>query len=242
SVKDILVKSSNIGMAKIGERLTNAGLYAAAARFGFGRRTGSGLPGELDGLLRPLKDWTGYSTGSIPMGQELAVTPLQLIAAHAALANGGTLRAPRLARRIGPASAGQIPESSPATTIPAAVTSRVVAHQTANWIVREAMTDVVRRGTGKRARLPGYEVFGKTGTAQKTDRRTGRYFKNRHVCLFVAGAPADDPRVLVLVVVDEPTAAGVHYGGTVAAPTAARILRQSLVHLGVPARVARKER
>eukprot|EP00913_Durusdinium_trenchii_P023459 g22037.t1 len=101
NIKDILVKSSNIGMAKIGEKLTNQGLYESAALFGFGRRTGSGLPGEIPGSLRPLKKWNIYSTGSIPMGQEISVTPLQLIMAHAALANGGKLISPQLVLRIG---------------------------------------------------------------------------------------------------------------------------------------------
>ena len=98
NVTDVLVKSSNIGMAKIGERLGNAELHKATTIFGFGHRCGIELPGELVGLVRPLKQWTSYSTGSVPMGQEIAVTPLQLIAGHAALANGGILISPRLVR------------------------------------------------------------------------------------------------------------------------------------------------
>lgn len=240
SVQDVLVKSSNIGMAKIGERLTNRGLYAAAVRFGFGRRTGSGLPGEVDGILRPLEQWTSYSTGSIPMGQELAVTPLQLITAHAALANGGRLISPRLVRRVsdGYPPIPPLSKGGQRGVTPPQVKSQTVPPRIARWLVREVMTDVVRRGTGKNARLADYEVFGKTGTAQKIDPKTGRYSHNRHVCSFVCGAPASNPQALVLVVVDTPTAKGVHYGGTVAAPTAARVLQSTLVHLRVPARVA----
>lgn len=232
SVKNILVKSSNIGMAKIGERLTNRGLYTAAVRFGFGRRTGSGLPGEVEGILRPLNKWNDYSTGSIPMGHEIAVTPMQLITAHCALANGGKLISPRLVRAVR--------EDNSSTVTPPQVKSQTVSPEIANWLVREAMTDVVRRGTGKNARLADYEVFGKTGTAQKIDPKTGRYSKRHHVCSFICGAPASRPRAVVLVVVDSPTAKGVHYGGTVAAPTAARVLQSTLVHLNVPARIAKR--
>jgi cell division protein FtsI (penicillin-binding protein 3) len=251
SVKDVLVKSSNVGMAKIGERLTNRGLYSAAVRFGFGRKTGSGLPGEVAGILRPLKQWNGYSTGSVPMGQEIGVTPLQLITAHAALANGGRLISPRLVRRIGP-SESRLPlrERAPVrgangdieAGTPPSIVSPTVDADVARWLVRDAMVDVVRRGTGKKAILPGYEVFGKTGTAQKIDVTTGGYSGKHHVCSFVCGAPADNPRVLVLVTVDSPTTPGVHYGGTVAAPTAARVLHRALVYLGVPVGVAAGKR
>lgn len=247
SVKDVLVKSSNIGMAKIGERLTNRGLYTAAVTFGFGRKTGSGLPGEVTGILRPLKAWNGYSAGSIPMGQEIGVTPLQLITAHAALANGGRLISPRLVRRIGfSESSASSGETAPVrganddndAAKPPSVVSPTVDPEIARWLVKDAMVDVIRRGTGKKAQLPGYEVFGKTGTAQKIDPKTGQYSGRHHVCSFVCGAPAESPRVLVLVTVDSPTTPGVHYGGTVAAPTAARVLHKALVYLGVPVGVA----
>jgi cell division protein FtsI/penicillin-binding protein 2 len=222
SVTDVLVKSSNVGMAKIGERLTNVELYRACAAFGFGRTTGLGLPGELPGMLRAFEDWTSYSTGSIPMGQELAATPLQIITAHAALANGGRLVTPRLVRPItnGPTAA-------------VTVVAPVVTPETAAWLVAGPMREVVSRGTGKEAKLPGYSVFGKTGTAQVVDPATGRYSHSRHICSFICGAPASAPEVLVLVVVEEPQGPGVQYGGTVAAPAARDILQAALGHLRV---------
>ena len=232
SVTDVLVKSSNIGMAKIGERLGIDGLYACVTDFGFGRPTGIALPGEAAGLVRPAGAWTSYSLGSIPMGHELAVTPLQLIVAHGALANGGRLVSPRLVLRdIDPVlpTAPSVP--------PPQVVSRVVAAEAADWTVREAMTQVVRRGTGRAARLPEYTVFGKTGTAQKFDVETGRFSHEKYVVSFIAGAPAADPAVLVLVMADEPTG-GDRAGGTVAAPAAAGLLRRTLYYLGVPPEAA----
>lgn len=228
SVTDILVKSSNIGMAKIGERLTNRSLYEATVTFGFGHRTGTELPGELNGLVRPLAKWDSYSIGSIPMGQELAVTPLQLIAAHAALANGGRLLNPRLV--LGDMEAADDYRHRPAPAASAQVVTQVVDARTAAWVVAGPMRDVVRRGTGRKAQLPGIEVFGKSGTAQKHDPKTGKYADNKYVCSFVCGAPADKPQAIVLVLVDEPTVGTSHYGGTVAAPAASRILQKTLTH------------
>ena len=226
SVEDVLVKSSNIGMAKIGERIGLESLYEATRSFGFGRRTGIELPGELPGLLHPFPQWNVYSLGSIPMGQELAVTPLQLITAHAALANGGSLIRPRLLK----GSAGDATGTAPGQTIrivePAdGVGARLLNPETARWLVQEPMKQVVERGTGKSARIPGLSIFGKTGTAQKLDPSTGTYSDQAWVVSFLCGAPAENPAVIVLLMVDEPTAPGVHYGGTVAAPTASRILQ-----------------
>ncbi|MEO1996964.1 MAG: penicillin-binding protein 2 [Planctomycetaceae bacterium] len=218
SIEDILVKSSNIGMAKIGERLGNDGLYRSITRFGFGQRTGIELDEELRGLVRPLKQWNAYSTGSVPMGQEIAVTPLQLLVAHAALANGGTLIRPRLVMNS-QSSAGQSVDR---------VSTFCVKPEVANWVVRTAMQGVVDRGTGRKARISGVNIFGKTGTAQKIDPQTGRYASDRHVCSFVCGAPAEEPRMMVLLVVDEPTVGPPHFGGTVAAPSASRILERAL--------------
>lgn len=224
SVEDVLVKSSNIGMAKIGERMGIESLYEATRAFGFGRRTGIELPGELPGLLRPVAQWNVYSLGSIPMGQELAVTPLQLITAHAALANGGRLVRPHLLKRsdrseLDTVSGSQIVEPG------ADVQSVLLDSDIAEWLVQEPMKQVVERGTGKSAKVPGMSIFGKTGTAQKLDLLTGTYSDKAWVLSFVCGAPAEDPEVVVLVMVDEPTTPGIHYGGTVAAPTASRILQ-----------------
>ncbi|MHC4876913.1 MAG: peptidoglycan D,D-transpeptidase FtsI family protein [Planctomycetota bacterium] len=239
SVTDILVKSSNIGMAKIGQRLANAGLYDATIAFGFGRPTGIELPGELSGLLRPLDDWNGYSTGSIPMGQELAVTPLQLITAHAALANGGRLVTPRIlygvqGQRSDRDSMFLTSMEDPDVAVPAKIVTGTVPEAIADWVVQEPMVQVVERGTGHRARLAPWTVFGKTGTAQKYDPETGTYSETLYTSSFVCGAPAQDPKVLVLVVVDEPDSGKSHGGGRVAAPAAAEILQRTLVYLRVP--------
>ncbi|QDU49714.1 peptidoglycan D,D-transpeptidase FtsI family protein [Gimesia panareensis] len=233
SLTDILVKSSNIGMAKIGERLTNAGLYEAVTAFGFGQKTGIQLPGELTGIVRPLKSWNIYSTGSVPMGQEIAVTPIQLITAHVALANQGKLLNPRLIRDQIDHNYFPRSEDEPAQVRPL-VSTPLVSPEVADWLVRVPMVETVERGTGRRAKLDEYSVFGKTGTAQKPDPRTGQYSSQLHVSSFICGAPAHDPRVLVLVVVNEPSVGENHYGGTIAGPPAAEILRKTLLYLRVP--------
>ena len=229
SVEDVIVKSSNIGMARIAERIGLGSLHSATVAFGFGTRTGIELPGEIDGLVRDRKDWDDYSLGSIPMGHEIAVTPLQLITAHAALANQGRLIRPHLLLSTSletstPSPLGKI------NTVEVAPSweSRLIDSEIAEWLVEQPMTQVVERGTGKVARVDGVRVFGKTGTAQKIDPATGRYSKKQRVCSFVCGAPSNDPRVLVLVMVDEPTASGSYYGGTVAAPTARLVLMDAL--------------
>ena len=217
----VLIKSSNIGMAKIGERLGNAGLHAAADNFGFGRRTGIELPGELPGTLRPLAEWTSYSTGSIPMGQELSATPLQVLVSLATLANGGQAISPHLLISV----------SGPTPSARDVVSKSVVSPAIADWIIQTALVGVVERGTGQKAQIEGLKVFGKTGTAQKIDPETGRYSSTRYVSSFACGAPAENPRAVVLVSVNEPAAGASYYGGTVAAPAAAAILKQTLALL-----------
>jgi cell division protein FtsI/penicillin-binding protein 2 len=166
------------------------------------------------------------------MGHELAVTPLQLITAHAALANGGRLVRPHLLLGSSPEQTQPSPLSG-IETVAATPTleSQIVHADVADWLVRHPMKGVVERGTGKSARIDGLSIFGKTGTAQKPDPEAGGYSNSKHFCSFVCGAPAEHPQVLVLVMVDEPTAAGSHYGGTVAAPTAAGILEFALQRL-----------
>ncbi len=221
SLTDVLVKSSNIGMAKVGERMQNPRLHEAAELFGFGQKTGIELPGELAGILRPLKEWTSYSTGSVPMGHELAATPLQLITAHCALANRGRLVAPRL-----------LIHDDADTAQLSSLAHDTVREETARWVIEHPMAEVVSRGTGKRAQLPGYHVFGKTGTAQCLSPEGG-YVSGKYVSSFVCGAPVEDPQVLVLVVVNQASIGSEAFGGKVAAPAAGSILRQALVYLRV---------
>jgi cell division protein FtsI/penicillin-binding protein 2 len=228
SIAEILAKSSNIGMAKIGERLTNPRLHAVTVAAGFGRKTGIELPGESSGRVWPLKQWTRYSTGSIPMGQELTATPLQIANSLALLANGGYLMTPHILLP----SEGEEARST--------VRTQVIQTETADWLRRGPLVDVVSKGTGKKAAIPGYRVFGKTGTAQKVDPETGEYSRQLHVSSFVCGAPADHPRAVVIVSVDEPSVSvnGEHFGGSVAAPAAGRLLRKVLEYLRVPPEVS----
>jgi cell division protein FtsI/penicillin-binding protein 2 len=223
SLTDVLVKSSNIGMAKIGERLTNDGLFAAATRFGFGQPTGIELPGELSGILSPLEQWTSYSTGSIPMGHEIATTPLQLIRAHATLANGGRLLRPRMLLDDVDPETRSLPQAS----------AEIINRDAAHWVVSVPMREVITRGTGKKAQIPGYDVFGKTGTAQSLS-PTGGYRHGKYIATFVCGAPVEQPQLLVLVVVNQATTGGEAFGGRVTAPAAAVILRNSLEYHLVP--------
>lgn len=217
SLKDVLVKSSNIGMAKIGEKLTNARLHESMSEFGFGRRTGIELPGELEGTLHPLSRWTIYSTGSIPMGQEMMATPLQVLAAHAALANRGVARSPHLVMETGVSGGAAANLYS----------AQLVSPQSARWVVEQALVEVVQRGTGTKAQIENATLFGKTGTSQKMS-ADGSYSHTRHISSFVCGAPAEAPRVVAIVTVDEPTQGGSDYGGIVAAPVAAAIVADAL--------------
>jgi cell division protein FtsI/penicillin-binding protein 2 len=229
SVTDIIVKSDNIGMAIIGERMTNPGLLHAVQSFGFGRVTGIELPGEASGHVRPLRQWTPfYSTGSVPMGHELAVTPIQLITAFCTIANGGERLRPRIVRAI------VSPDGSGAQVFNHAETAgRAIRAETARQMIDPILTGVVDRGTGRRSQLPGYAVFGKTGTAQKQLNRRG-YARGRHVSSFVAGAPASDPAVVAILVVNDPSKGKEHYGGEVAAPPVREILRRTLAYLDIP--------
>jgi cell division protein FtsI/penicillin-binding protein 2 len=231
SVPEVIIRSDNIGMAIIGERLTNPGLFHAVQSFGFGRPTGLELPGESAGQVRALCEWTNYySTGSVPMGQELAVTPIQLVTAFCALANGGELLRPRIVRAIVSPN-GKIVQVFDKPE----VVGRPVARETAAFMLDPVLRGVVEsgRGTGHRAELAGYSSFGKTGTAQKQGSRGG-YASGRHVSSFVAGAPAQDPAIVALVLVNDPSVGKEHYGGQVAAPATAEILHHTLVYLRVP--------
>lgn len=228
TVRDILVHSSNIGMAKIGRKLGKEKLYKGLRLFGFGKKTGLDLPGEIKGLLRPVDGWTGYSVTRIPFGQEIGVTAIQLVRAFCILVNGGRLVRPFLVRAMVDNNGEIIRLKRP----PPAV-GFVVKPEVANWIVTDAMVGVVNEGTGGRAKLEKWRVFGKTGTAQlaKSDRRG--YSDRDYVASFIAGAPADDPAVVVLVSIRKPNIelAKGYTGGTIAAPVAAKILEKTLNYL-----------
>ncbi len=226
--REILVKSSNIGMAKIGQRLGKERLYKGLRRFGFGRKVGIQLPGEVEGLLRPLEQWDGYSETRVPFGQEICVTAIQLAQAFCILANGGRLAKPYLVKAT-VKSNGQIATVKQ----PVPPVAYVVKPEVARWIVCDAMTAVVNEGTGKRAKLENWQVFGKTGTANIARTDGPGYSESDYVASFVAGAPAEDPQIVVLVSIRKPNKRlGLGYtGGVVASPVAARIVERTLTYL-----------
>lgn len=206
SVHEIVVHSSNIGAAKVAERLGSRRLVDGLRRFGFGERTGSGFPGEAPGVVHEIREAQGVERANMAFGQGLTVTTLQLASAGAILANGGRRVTPRLALRIEHASGESV-------EFPGGLGERVLPEPIARRVVA-MMRDAVATGTGTRAALPGARVAGKTGTAQKVV--DGRYSQDRYVASFLGFLPADAPRVVIAVIVDDPR--GAHTGGGVAAP------------------------
>ncbi len=229
SFEDVIAKSSNIAMASLGQKLGNDRLYQAVRRFGFGQPTGIGFPGEASGGVRDFATWTSYSTCSIPMGQEIAVTPIQLIAAFCAIANDGILLKPRLVR------AKLSPEGIPVEEFsgPDPV-RRVLPSSVADYFVRTVLTGVVNGTTSARnARVAGYQVFGKTGTAELSYKDRAGYEPGAYMSAFVGAAPADDPRIAVLVMIQYPNPKIGYYGGVVSGPAVSEILSAALPYLGV---------
>lgn len=224
SFADVIAHSSNIGTAKVAEHLGRERLAEMIDRFGFGRPTGVDLPGEVGGLLRPVGAWGRIHLVTTSFGQGIAVTPLQLTRAFAAIANGGLLMQPYIVRRVLDESGELRVEGRPR------VQGRVMSEQTAR-VLTELLRGVVDDGTGTNARLDGFAVAGKTGTAQKVDPVTRRYSARARMSSFVGFAPADDPRLAILVVVDTPKRAT--YGGTVAAPVFRAIAEFGLERRGV---------
>lgn len=224
-VAGILRVSSNVGAVMIGQRVGARRHYETLRRFGFGARTGSGFPDESSGLLRDVARWRPVDAATAAYGQGISVTPVQLAAAVAALGNGGVWMPPRLVR------ARRTPDG-PWQALPLGEGRRSVSEATAAAVV-DMMTGVVHveGGTGRRARLRGVAVAGKTGTAQKLE-PNGRYSHDRYVGWFVGLAPAHDPRVAIAVAIDEPR--GVHTGGVVAAPVFARVAAAYLTAQGIP--------
>jgi cell division protein FtsI/penicillin-binding protein 2 len=223
TMAEALAKSSNVAAIKLGIRVGDESMYDFITRFGFGSRTGIELPGETAGIVRKVSRWQPSSIGSIAMGQEIGVTPVQMVAAFGALANDGLRIAPHLVREIRN-SAGMV------VYRPQPEQRRVVSAETA-IALRGMLEGVTLNGTARKAQLDGYSAAGKTGTAQKIDPRTKAYSSTKFVGSFVGFAPVTNPQVVIIVVIDEP--AGAYHGGDVAAPVFREIAEQILPNLGV---------
>jgi len=238
TLREILLNSSNIGMAKVGQRLGAARLYEGLTLFGFGKKVGVELPGEAEGLLRSPGEWTGYSLTRIPFGQEISVTGIQMLRAFCMLANGGRLVHPYIVKAM-VASDGTVVDMRPSLLR----VGYVIKPEVAKWVINEALTSVIEEGTGKKAKLAKWRVFGKTGTAQLAQPNGPGYQENAYIASFLAGAPADDPRVVVLVSIRRPNVKlhKGYTGGTVAAPVAAAILEKTLTYLEVPPQKSYRE-
>ena len=228
TVADILANSSDVGAIKIALRLGSPKFYDYIRAFGFGSRTGVDLPDESRGLVNRLEHWGSYSIASVSMGQEVGVTPLQMITAVSAIANGGLLYKPHI-----------VDEMKRGDTVlpldgPSAITDskRIIRPETAATL-RRLMEGVVLHGTGPKARLDGWSIAGKTGTAQKIDPNTGRYSPTNVIASFTGFAPINNPAVTILVSIDSPGGYP-HGGGEVAAPVFKRIAEQILPYLDVP--------
>jgi cell division protein FtsI (penicillin-binding protein 3) len=234
SVPQILKYSSNIGAAKIGARLGPERLYAALTGFGFGERSEIDLPGETGGMLRPQSKWYGIDLATISFGQGVTASALQIANAVSAVANGGNLMKPYLVDRILDDSGNVLKQFSPQ------VKRRVISPETARKVANMLEGVVVEGGTGTGAAVDGYRVAGKTGTAQKVDAASRGYSAKKRTASFVGFVPLENPKLTILVVVDEPTTSP--YGGVVAAPAFSAIAQQTLVYLKVPQTQAAKKR
>jgi cell division protein FtsI/penicillin-binding protein 2 len=219
TASEVLSRSSNIGMVKLARTLKRAELYEALRAFGFGTRTGTGLPAESAGLLHQARDWSERSLETIAIGQEISVTAVQLVQAFGAIANGGVLMAPRLLSEVRGADGELVRRAEPQRV------RRVVSRETATRL-QEMMRGVVRQGTGRKAAIAGVDVAGKTGTAQRAVPGGGGYAEDEYVSSFIGFLPATEARYICLVVIENPRIG--KYGGTVAAPVFRRAMERVL--------------
>ncbi|RME84179.1 MAG: penicillin-binding protein 2, partial [Planctomycetota bacterium] len=224
SVRMIVVKSSNIGMAQIGVKLGDKKVRQNILDFGFGKKTGIELPGEVAGKVTSEKRWSFYSTTSVAMGYEIGVTALQLAMGYSAIANGGYLYRPTLVEKL--IWNGKVVGKSRPCCV-----RRIYNDPQLQKQMLSILQGVVEEGTAKRARLSDYTMGGKTGTARR-NAKGRRGYTGKYLASFVAVAPITRPRLVVVVMTDSPK--GAMYGGTVSAPAAARIMQKSLHYLGVP--------
>jgi cell division protein FtsI (penicillin-binding protein 3) len=228
SVSDILAESSDVGAIKIALRLGQERFYKYIRAFGFGQQTGIELPGETRGLTKPLNRWSKVSIGAISMGQEIGITPLQLVSMISTIANDGVWTAPRIIAGI------TAPQGTPQTVaFQPGVQRRVISPMTAA-LMKQMMQGVILspHGTGKAARLQGYSSAGKTGTGQKVDPATHAYSRTKYVASFAGFAPVNDPAITVAVILD--SAVGLHQGGQISAPVFQRVAQQVLAYLHTP--------
>ncbi|NQU06951.1 MAG: transpeptidase family protein [Candidatus Abyssubacteria bacterium] len=222
---EVIAQSSNIGMIKVVSMLSPDTLYEYIRGFGFGKQTGINLPGESSGILRPPSKWSGLSMGSLPIGQEVSVTALQLAVAFSAIANKGRMMRPFVISEILSAD-GEVLERNMPTFV-----RQVIRPETAKSLT-EMLEGVVTSGTGTAAKVDGYRCAGKTGTAQKPDLTSGGYYRDKYVAVFAGFVPADDPAACIVVMADSPQ--GKHYGGQVAAPAFREIAKGILNYLEIP--------
>ncbi|MBI3999001.1 MAG: serine hydrolase, partial [Candidatus Omnitrophica bacterium] len=219
---EVLIKSSNIGTVKIGMRLGDKTLYEYIKKFGFGEKTGIDFPGEVNGILRPVNQWSKFSITSIPFGQEVAATAIQMLRAIAVIANGGHVVRPYLLKEIQDANGVTILKKEPVVSEPILKPEVVGAM---NQILRRAVLE----GTGNRAQIDGVRVAGKTGTSQKIE-PGGGYSHKHFVGSFIGYAPAENPMLAMIVSINDPHP--YYYGGTVAAPVFKEAIEKSLIYLG----------
>src|SRR5947207_9840276 len=223
TVKQIMEKSSDVGAIKLGLRVGNERFASYIDRMGFGKPTTIDLPAEERGLTKPASRWQKSSIGSIAMGQEIGVTPLQIIRMVSAVANGGILYRPYVVKTIEDAKGNVLNETAPRG-------ERVISADTAAKL-QDMLDSVITEGTATAGKLEGFTAADKTGTAQKID-ETGHYSKTKFVASFAGFAPASNPVIAIIVVVDEPT--GPHMGGEVAAPVFKKVAEPILRYLSVP--------
>lgn len=227
TVSEIIVKSSNIGVAKMAIQLGDQRLHSYIRRFGFGERTGINLPGEISGVVHPPHRWSKVSIVQLPMGHGVAVTPLQVVAATAVVANGGKLMVPQIVHDV------TDEHGTPVTSFPPVEVRRVIPEKVASQL-RDMMVEVTgKKGTARLAAVPGFKVAGKTGTAQKVS-ANGGYERGKYIVSFVGFMPAEKPEFVALVMFDEAqTQPGMNYGGLVAAPVFSRIAEKAARYLNL---------
>ena len=222
TVQQILEQSSNVGTSKLALKTDNQTFYKYITNFGFYSKTGIELTGEEKGILYPVNRWSKISPCSLSFGQELYVTPIQTIGAYSTIANGGTLLKPKIIKSIGDKEFKD-----------AEVVRRNVVSEDTAYKVRQALRGVVVNGTGKSARVPGYSVGGKTGTAQKFDQKLKKYSKKNYMASFCGMLPAMNPEIVILVIYDEPYG-DEYYASTVAAPVFSKIAQRAAEYLNIP--------